>query len=200
VQRRVHAVNAPRQRGFVGTGAFNLVRTKAWRAIGGHEPLRLEVVDDVFLGALLARAGFRTRVWFAGRDLAIDWGGTPLRLLSVVEKNMFAMLRFRTGLAVLAVAAALGLLGVTFLAPWLGGGTGTVALGVYLLTGLPALPLARRLGWDALAAVLVPLARVWLPIALLRSTWRTLRRGGVLWRDTFYPLAQLRAGQVPMRP
>jgi hypothetical protein len=199
VQRRVRAVNAPRQRGCVGTGAFNLVRTAAYRAVGGHVPLRLEVVDDVFLGCLLARGGFRTRVWFAGRELAIDWGRTPRHLLAVVEKNMFAMLRFRTGLAAVLLALAGTLLGVTFAAPWLGGEAGWLALGVYLLTGLPAVPLARRLGWSPFAALLVPLTRVWLPIALLRSTWVTLRQGGVRWRGTFYPLADLRAGQVPRR-
>ena len=32
--------------------------------------------------------------------------------------------------------------------------------------------------------------------AMLRSTFLTLRQGGVRWRDTFYPLAQLRAHGV----
>jgi hypothetical protein len=33
-------------------------------------------------------------------------------------------------------------------------------------------------------------------VALANSTWVTLRQGGVRWRGTFYPLAQLRRGQV----
>jgi len=32
--------------------------------------------------------------------------------------------------------------------------------------------------------------------ALLNSTFVTLRQGGIRWRDTFYPLATLRAGNV----
>ena len=32
--------------------------------------------------------------------------------------------------------------------------------------------------------------------ALLNSTLVTLRQGGVRWRDTFYPLDTLRAGNV----
>jgi hypothetical protein len=124
VQRRVAAINAAKQRTFVGTGAFNLVRTDAYRAVGGHLPLRLEVVDDVWLGFLLFGAGFRTRVWFAGDDFAIDWGGTPRSLVRVVEKNMFAVLRYRTSLALLAVCGGFGLLAATFLAPLYGGPLG----------------------------------------------------------------------------
>jgi glycosyltransferase involved in cell wall biosynthesis len=199
VQRRVRAVNGTTQRSYVGTGAFNLVRTSAYRAIGGHLPLRLEVVDDVFLGYLLFRGGFRSRVWFAARDFEIDWGGTPGHLLHVVEKNMFAMLRFRTWIAVLLLALTAIVLGATLAGPWLAGTAGWFALIAYLLTALPAIALARRMAWNPLAGLLVPIARLWLPIALINSTFVTLRQGGVRWRGTFYPLRQLRSGQVGVR-
>src|SRR5678815_1037946 len=129
VLRRVAAVNGNRQRSFVGTGAFNLVRTDAYRAVGGHVPLRLEVVDDVCLGWLLFRAGFRSRVWFAPEALAIDWGGTPRQLVRVTTKNMFAVLRYRTPLALLAIALTTALLVVTFAAPWFAGAIGWLPLG-----------------------------------------------------------------------
>jgi hypothetical protein len=32
--------------------------------------------------------------------------------------------------------------------------------------------------------------------ALFNSTYVTLRQGGIRWRETFYPLTQLRAGGV----
>lgn len=199
VQGRVRAVNATPQRSFVGTGAFNLVRSDAYRAVGGHVPLRLEVVDDVLLGYLLFRAGYRARVWFAPHDLTIDWGGTPLGLLRVVEKNMFAMLRYRTVPVLALWAAATLLLAATFAAPWLGGSAGAFALGACAATALPGVWLARKMSWHALTGLLVPIARVWLPIALLRSMLVTLWRGGVRWRGTFYPLAMLRRGQVDLR-
>jgi hypothetical protein len=170
VQRRVAAVNRDRPRSFVGTGAFNLVRTDAYRAVGGHLPLRLEVVDDVWLGCLLARAGYRTRVWLAHRDFAVDWGATPRQLVRVVEKNMFAVLRYRTLLALLAVLLGTVLLSAPLLAPLISG---------------------------PLGCLLTPFTRFVLPFALANSAWVTLRQGGVRWRGTFYPLAQLRRGQVP---
>lgn len=196
VLRRVAMVNGRRQRGFVGTGAFNLVRTEAYRAVGGHLPLRLEVVDDVWLGCLLHRAGFRSRVWFAPRALAIDWGGTPHDLVRVTTKNMFAVLRFRTALAVLAITVLVLVHAATWSAPWWAGTAGTWPLLAWLTGIAPGLLLARRMAWSPLAGLLMPLGRLLLPIALGHSTWVTLRQRGVRWRSTFYPLAQLRAGQV----
>lgn len=196
VQRRVAAVNATRQRAFVGTGAFNLVRTDAYRAVGGHLPLRLEVVDDVWLGCLLWRAGHRSRVWFAADDFAVDWGRTPRDLVRVVEKNMFAVLRYRTWLAVLAVAFAAAILLLPPLAPCFGP-LGWLPFACWLASAMPGAVLARRTGWEVAAGLLTPLSRLVLVLALANSVWVTLRQRGVRWRGTFYPLPRLRRGQVP---
>jgi hypothetical protein len=196
IQRRVRAVNGRRQTSFVGTGAFNLVRTDAYRAVGGHLPLRLEVVDDVWLGCLLWRAGFRSRVWLAHRDLAIDWGATPRALVRVVEKNMFAVLRYRPVLGAAAVVVGAGLIVATLLAPVFAGPIGWLPCGCYLATGVAGAVLARRMGSEVLAGLLTPATRLLLPVAMANSIWTTLRQGGVRWRGTFYPLAQLRRGQV----
>jgi cellulose synthase/poly-beta-1,6-N-acetylglucosamine synthase-like glycosyltransferase len=196
VLRRVVAANAEPQRSFVGTGAFNLVRTAAYRAIGGHEPLRLEVVDDVWLGALLHRAGFRTRVWLAPRALDVEWGGTPRDLVRVTTKNMFAVLRYRTALAMLLVVSAGGAIAVSLAAPLLGGAIGWLPFAAYWSCAVPGVRFARRLRWPVLAGLLVPLGRIALPVALARSVATTLWQRGVQWRGTAYPLAQLRAGQV----
>jgi len=49
-----------------------------------------------------------------------------------------------------------------------------------------------------LAVVYAPALAV-LCWAFMRSTVLTLRRGGVSWRGTFYPLAELKRGMVPWR-
>lgn len=194
---RLAAMNAARQRSFAGTGAFNLVRTEAYRAVGAHVPLRLEVVDDVYLGCLLFRGGFRSRAWLAPRDFAVDWAATPRAFVRVTTKNLFAALRYRTLVAIAAIAVASALVLLPFAAPWLAGAWGLLPLAACLASALPAALLARRLAQSPHAAVLVPIARLVLPIALLHSMWVTLRQRGVRWRGTFYPLATLRRGQVP---
>ena len=60
--------------------------------------------------------------------------------------------------------------------------------------------LARRGGfcYARLAAVLLhhAVGAVIFSYMLLRSTVVTLRQGGIVWRDTFYPLDELRRGAV----
>jgi hypothetical protein len=52
------------------------------------------------------------------------------------------------------------------------------------------------MGWPWQTALAVPFMMPVFLYAMLNSTWVTLRNGGIRWRETFYPLAQLRAGGV----
>jgi len=55
----------------------------------------------------------------------------------------------------------------------------------------------QRYGGSALRlSLLYPAAVLLLLGAAWNSALRTIARGGVRWRDTFYPLAELRAGRV----
>jgi len=196
VLRRVAQANARRQRGYLGTGSFTLVRAAAYRAVGGHAALRFEVLEDVMLGGLLYRAGFRTRLWLADDAFSISWGRTPSDLVRVVRKNMFAVLRYRTGLAALAIAIAAALPLGSLLAPLWAGPVGWWPCAAYLATGVPGALLARRLGWQATAGLATPVTRLLLAYALFVSTATTLAQGGVVWRGTRYALADLRRHMV----
>jgi hypothetical protein len=44
-----------------------------------------------------------------------------------------------------------------------------------------------------------PVAALVFVYAMVRSTVLTLRRGGVVWRETFYPLGELRKNAGPLR-
>jgi hypothetical protein len=189
-------VNRDRPRSFLGFGAFNLMRTAAYRESGGYEALRLTVLDDVKLGLLLRRAGKRTRGFIGANDVQCHWGMTIWSMVAVLEKNYFATVDYRTwvviagGMFVLFVFSLLifGLISGTV---W-----GIAAALSPLLLILPAAVLARRLGWSWTSAIGVPFMLPLFLYALINSAFVTLRRGGVRWRDTFYPLATLRAGNV----
>jgi hypothetical protein len=47
-----------------------------------------------------------------------------------------------------------------------------------------------------LYALTHPLGGLLFSYMLLRSTVVTLRQGGIIWRDTFYPLEELKRGVV----
>ena len=61
---------------------------------------------------------------------------------------------------------------------------------------LPGMVLARRVGWSFSSAAMMPLMCPVFLYAMVNSTLVTLRQDGIRWRETFYPLATLRAGNV----
>jgi hypothetical protein len=65
-----------------------------------------------------------------------------------------------------------------------------------LLLSVPAGILARRIGWPWRFALLAPFVIPVFVCALLNSTFLTLWRGGIRWRETFYSLETLRTGRV----
>ena len=124
------------------------------------------------------------------------WGTTVGNMVKIMEKNYFAVLDYRLGLAVagtlfmtvILIILAFGLM------------TGTVAgvaagLSPFLLV-LPAALLARRVGWAWPCSILTPFMVPVFLYSLINSTVVTLRQGGIRWRDTFYRLDVLRSGNV----
>ena len=63
----------------------------------------------------------------------------------------------------------------------------------------PSVLLARRQGVSPWPAPLMPFAGWVMLFGVLRSMALTLARGGVRWRDTFYPLAELRTARDALR-
>jgi hypothetical protein len=113
------------------------------------------------------------------------------------EKNGYAVLGryslWRTWLGALAFLGvwlapvlALG----AWWAPWLQIlGALTTILATAQLGGL-----ARSNGWNPAVALLWPVGATLFCAMMLRSGWLGWRRGGLVWRDTFYPTEMLKAG------
>jgi len=190
------AANSDSKHGGIGIGAFNLVRRSAWEALGGHQKLRLEVVDDIGLGKLLARGGYRTRACFAGHDVVADWARRLRDVPRALEKNMFAQMDYSLAKALCFSLAALLFWLAPLVGACVGGWAGWLAFAAMFSTIPASLKGARVTGAGLLPALLSPLFFFALPWAMLNSTFVTLARGGVLWRDTFHPLSELRAAKV----
>ena len=66
------AAGRPRFRKLaLGAGVGNLVRRRAYEAVGGHAALRDSVVDDVHLAVAVKGAGFRVAVFLADDRIAV---------------------------------------------------------------------------------------------------------------------------------
>lgn len=202
VYDRAPAVNRepPSRRTYVGVGAFNLVRRSVYDAFGGHEALRLEVIDDLKLGLLVGRAGGRTLLYDATADMSVPYITSVAHLFQVVEKNIFAVFRFSlfltAGASTLVVAIWLG----AILGPLIAIATGAPVwwAGPACLWALaPAEAVAaRRQGWSPWWALVGPLTAPLAAAAAMNSALRGWWRGAIVWRGTAYPLGELRRRAV----
>jgi glycosyltransferase involved in cell wall biosynthesis len=195
---RAAEVETPGSSAYVGVGAFNLVRREAFDRTPGWEWLRLEVLDDLGLGLMMKNSGGRSAFAIGLDDIRIDWYGSLGAMARGLEKNMFgAFCRYRLKRLVAILAAGALFLPAPLIAllarprPWVPA-AGCAALALVAVSGAV---LAARTRRSIVPFLLAPLGAAILGTFVVRSAWRCLRDGGVTWRGTFYPLAELIAGQ-----
>jgi glycosyltransferase involved in cell wall biosynthesis len=189
---RLWKVADPRARDFFGAGGFNLVRREVFEQVGGFAALRMEVLEDLRLGWKIKRAGYVQRVALGHGLARIRWLNGALGVVQLVEKNGFALYRYRLGLALLA-CLGLAVQAVLPLAAIAAGGWAAIA-GVltYVSIGLVYAANRRIFQGSAWLAVFFAPASAIVLFAVLRSIFLALQRGGVEWRGTHYPLDELR--------
>jgi glycosyltransferase involved in cell wall biosynthesis len=195
---RAALVGVPGSGAYAGVGAFNLVRRHAFDRTEGFSWLRMEVVDDVGLGLMLARSGARAGFAVGAGEVILHWYSSLHAMAQGLEKNMFGLYaRFDYGRLVASMLVTwLVLVGATVplvhrAVPW----EWTLAAVAYASVVVYAVRVARRVRRPLLPLLLLPLGHLVVPLILLRSAVSCWRHDGIVWRGTTYSLAQLRAGQ-----
>jgi hypothetical protein len=182
---------------YNGVGAFQLLRREAYEALGTHRSLAMEVIDDVKLGKLVKRHGFRSGTAIGFERLKLRYEDGLGSIIRAFTKNSFAGMRFSVTLALAGLAALLAVSVLPFAALAFTEGTPRVLAGIATLTAAALQAwVAVLLRCSPLYGLTHPLGALIFGYAGLRSMVVTLRQGGVRWRDTFYPLEELRKGQV----
>jgi len=187
----------PRSTRYVGVGAFQLVRREAYEKSGGHARLRMDVIEDMKLGKLMKMEGFRSGVAVAQDMVRVRWHTGVYNIVRGVTKNMFAAVRYNAVLAVVAIMLSLTIsvlpfFGLAFATGWARLLAG-IAVGAAVLIHAGMIWSTDASPFYALTHPLGALIFCWM---MGRSLIATLWRGGVVWRDTFYPLEELRKGLV----
>jgi glycosyltransferase involved in cell wall biosynthesis len=180
-------------RNHIGVGAFNLVRAATYRRCGTHQAIALQPVDDVELGRLLKDGGGRQDCLFGYDAISVKWYGSVAAMVRGLEKNIFPFCNY----SLARIVAASALIIVLRIWPMLTPFTGHTTL--ILINGL-LLGLQGALALGVAAGSALPLRHlIWFPLTpfvglyiLWNSTLKTLWRGGIVWRDTFYSLDLLR--------
>jgi glycosyltransferase involved in cell wall biosynthesis len=182
---------------YVGIGAFQLVKRSAYEASGTHGRLAMEVIDDMKLGKLIKRSGFRSGVGISKDSVVVRWHSGFGNLIRGVTKNFFAAFGYNLGFVAAGIAGLLLLNVAPFLGLIFGHGWIRIFAAIALVIAMGFYGgAAASMRVSPLYGLTFPLGSILLSYMLLRSTVVTLRQGGIVWRDTFYPLEELKRGVV----
>ena len=190
-------INNPRSGAHVGIGAFNLVRTAVYRAIGGHEPIRLRPDDDVKLGKLIKLQGYRQRFASGIGQISVPWYATLGQMIRGLEKNCYAGVDYSLGKIIASNIIALTTFVAPFICVWF---TAGISFWLMLASCVVILGIgihsARSAGYRIDHGLFFPVGVLLFLYTFDRAILLTILRGGINWRDTFYPLAELKRNVV----
>jgi len=187
----------PRRSAHVGIGAFNLLKTSAYRHAGGHRTIALRPDDDMKLGKILKKKGFRQGMALGRGMLHVEWYASVTEAVRGLEKNAYAGLDYSPFRLVCSTVGALLVFVYPFVAflfsPLLpalfAAGSIILLTFVYLycahLHGLPKQYLA-----GFLPATFLLLFIIW------RSAVLVYLRDGIEWRGTRYSLKDLKGNRI----
>lgn len=183
--------------GFIGVGAFNLVKRAAYDAVGGHKRLRMEVADDVKLGMLLRRSGVRQGLVGGEGRVSVRWQHGYLQSFGGLVKNGFAGVNWSWPFVLASVATLVVSTVLPYAAMALLDAPAHLALAVgcalmpMVAHGVSARAGAAGSGWEGIT---FPINSLMMAGTLLLSAVLATVRGGIRWRTSFYALPELRAG------
>jgi glycosyltransferase involved in cell wall biosynthesis len=187
----------PKSRASIGIGAFGLFRRQALMDVGGLTKIPLRPDDDLMLGRLIKRHGFRQSILDGAGMISVPWYSSTSELITGLEKNSFAALNYRPDLVLgslvfqflMIVWPFLALLFTHGYAWWLN------LITVMLLVGMPSyLGIKLRYGWYS--GLYFPVCTVLFGYIQLRAMLLCFWIGGIRWRDTFYPLQALKKNML----
>ena len=187
----------PKSRYHIGIGAFNMVRTEAYRHVGGHETIRLRPDDDIKLGKIIKTNGFRQGVAYAPEFLAVEWYASIAEVFKGLEKNAFSGTDYSIMMVVGGAASQIICSVWPFAALFLTSGvTWGLNLAIIVLSLVLYTDCARFHHSNSWYAIGYPLATTIFAVIMIRTMILNLVLGGIYWRGTFYSLKELKANKV----
>ncbi len=182
---------------YVGIGAFNMVRRETYEGVGTHKRLALDIADDMMLGKIIKRCGAGQMAMFGDEFISVRWVEGFAGVLHSLHKNAFRGLNYNYPFLALSTLMILGVdilpfAGLFFLkgAAFYFSAASVFCIFLVYLAGQKHSP--RSL----LTFFAHPFAALLFIFTLWRSAVSVLKEGGVRWRDTFYPVEDLRRSML----
>ena len=184
---------------YIGVGAFNMVRRSLYERFGGHRPLRMEVADDLKMGFLAKKYGGRSTARYGTGEVSVRWRQGGVDTLRGIVRSGFPGLNFSWFRVIWGTGGVLFVFVLPFLLILLTEPGSpqfllTVATLLSTLTSVALAAVGEKTGLTSI--LLTPVAGFLFAGATLLSAISITRAGGVWWRETFYPIDELRKGTV----
>jgi hypothetical protein len=187
----------PRSRAHIGIGAFNMIRRSVYTAVGTHRTIAMRPDDDMKLGKLVKKHGFRQEAVFGHGQIAVEWYASLRELVDGLMKNAFAGVDYSLWAVVFTSLALLVLNVWPFVALFVTRGPVRAlnAVSVLLIAGIFGVS-ARAHGARLVALAAFPAAALLFVYIVWKSALVAVTSGTVTWRGTAYSLAEMRANRV----
>jgi len=194
-------VNDPARRDAIANGQFIFIKRSVYDAIGGHESVKDQIVEDKAISEQVKWNGYRLVVADGLQMVSTRMYTSLAEMWEGWTKNIYLGLRDHPSMLLLgAFGATLALIAALFLPVWLPlgliwyfNGGGWMAIGVILQSLLVwgALIYVRAnvafgMGISRWYALITPLGAGVFAAMMLTSAWKVLSGRGVTWRGRIY--------------
>lgn len=187
----------PHSRNHIGIGAFNMVRAEVYRQVGGHETIRLRPDDDIKLGKIIKKSGFRQDAAYAPEFLAVEWYASVTEVIKGLEKNAFSGADYNIAMvvcgAIVYSVCSIGPFAAIFLTSGITWYMNIIVITLSLLIYADCARFHNSRVWHAVG---YPLATALFVVIIIRTMILNIIQGGIYWRGTFYSLKELKGNKV----
>ena len=194
-------VNRPETRDAIANGQFILIKRPVYDAIGGHESVKDQIVEDKAISERVKWGGFRLIVADGMRVARTRMYTSLPEMWEGWTKNIYLGLRDQPSLLTLGVFGAfLAVMAALFLPAWpmfgylwylnnggwMAAGVILEALALWLYLILVRARIALNLKIAPWYAGTTPLGAAVFGAMMFTSAWRVLARKGVTWKGRLY--------------
>lgn len=190
---RPWAARSEGSRFFVGVGAFNMVKKDVYRAVDGHNTMKMQPIDDIMLGKIIKENDYKQECLLGYDSVTVPWYSSVGEMVEGLMKNVLGIINYRFFLVPVLLftifcANILPLWGLLFL-----GGIEQKLFGIVVLVKIISFfKGTQQVGispWCVWGTFISPYIIFYI---VLKATWKNAQDGGIYWRGTFYSLEELR--------
>lgn len=195
---RVWQIEDEKSDAYIGSGSFNLVRRTAFEKTRGFEWLKLEVCDDIALGQMLKKSGARSSIVNGRKYVGVHFYRTLGEMAIGSERVIFTVFgNFSAVRLIVMSLISFALEMFPFFALFIRGIPYIRILGVAMIAVVLIISISVNIWTNRaiLPGLFLPIGATIMTIFSIRAGILGNRRGGIIWRGTFYPTKILKKGK-----